>query len=98
MFGLFDWIKIGSGVIVGAALISGPVYFYGKSVGKAEVVSELKDDRIDVLKDGKKVDEEVFNSDDAALCAILGGCLSDNSEPDEPLRRVGPDRPEAGNQ
>ena len=83
MLGLFDWIKVASGVVVGAILAIGPVYFYGKSVGKTEVVSELKDDRIDILKDGKKIDEEVFNSDDAALCAILGGCeLPDNGKAD----------------
>ena len=99
MFGLLDWLKIGSGAVAGAVLAFGPVYFYGKSVGQAEVVSELKDDRIDVLKDGKKIDEEVFNSDDAALCSLLGGCeLPDDGKADGTVRRIGPDRPEAGDQ
>lgn len=75
MFGLFDWLKIGGGIVIGAALMSGPVYFYGKAVGRANVVSEMKDDRITILKDGKKIDEDVLASDDAALCGFLGGCL-----------------------
>lgn len=34
MIGLLDAIKIGAGAVLGAALITGPVYFYGKSEGK----------------------------------------------------------------
>ena len=43
MFGLLDWIKIGSGVIVGAALMSAPAYWYGKIEGKsAAAVAAVK--------------------------------------------------------
>ena len=84
MFGLLDWVKIGAGGIAGAALIAAPVFFYGKSVGKADIVAKLKDDRIAIIQDGKKIDEDVLASDDAALCGLLGGCLPDEG-PDEPL-------------
>lgn len=94
MFGLLDWIKIGSGAVVRAALVLGPAYFYGKSVGKAEVVSELKDDRIGVLKDGKKIDAEVFNRDDAPLCSFLAGASCQTTakltEPCDVLVRIDP--------
>lgn len=83
MFGLLDWIKIGSGVLVGAVFISGPVYFYGKSVGRADLVGELQEDRVNILKDGKKIDEKAYVADDASLCALLGGCeLPDDGKPD----------------
>ncbi len=34
MFGPLDWIKIGSGALVGALLVAGPVYLAGRSDGR----------------------------------------------------------------
>jgi len=98
MFGLLDWAKIGGGVILGMGLAFGPVYFYGKAVGKTELASELQADRVEILKDGKQVDEKAYAADDASLCALLGGCELPDSEPVEPVRRFGPGRPEAGDE
>lgn len=74
---MLTYLKLGIGALAGAALMAGPVYFYGKSAGRADVVAQLKDNRISILKDGKKIDENVLASDDAALCGLLGGCLPD---------------------
>jgi len=79
---MLQWLNLGIGAAVGALLMFGPVYFYGKSVGKADLVAQLQEDRARIIKDGKQVDEKVYSADDATLCVVLGGCLSDTPEPD----------------
>ena len=49
-------------------------YFFGKSSQKQSMLAAMKDSRISVLVDGKKIDEKIENSSDDELCAILGGC------------------------
>jgi len=79
---MLQWLNIGIGATLGALLMFGPVYFYGKSAGKADLVAQLQEDRARVVKDGKQVDEKVYSADDALLCGLLGGCLSNNTQPD----------------
>ena len=77
------WLNLGIGAAVGALLMFGPVYFYGKSVGKADLVAQLQEDRARIIKDGKQVDERVYTSDDSSLCLLLGGCvMPDAAKPD----------------
>lgn len=46
--------------------------------GKDSVVQKLQEDRIDLLKDGKKIDENVLSADDdGLLCLMLDNCESD---------------------
>jgi len=48
--------------------------------GKQGVLAKLQSDRVEVLKDGKAVDEKVLSADDATLtCLLLDNC------PDKPL-------------
>lgn len=49
--------------------------------GKQSVVTKLQEDKIQVLKDGKKVDENVLSADDDSLVCLL----LDNCKPDKPL-------------
>lgn len=42
--------------------------------GKTAVLERLKDDRITILKDGRRIDDEVLKADDSELCSYLGGC------------------------
>lgn len=63
------------GVVLLAAALVGGVYVKGRADGRAGVLSKLADDRITILKDGKKIDEQVLAADDDALCALLGGCV-----------------------
>ncbi|TIL36233.1 hypothetical protein [Mesorhizobium sp.] len=63
------------GVVLLAAALVGGVYVKGRADGRAGVLSHLADDRITILKDGKKIDEQVLAADDDALCALLGGCV-----------------------
>lgn len=80
---MLQWLNIGIGAIVGGLLMFGPIYFYGKSVGKADLVTQLQEDRARIIKDGKQVDERVYTSDDSSLCLLLGGCvMPDTAKPD----------------
>lgn len=43
--------------------------------GKSSIEQKLKDDRITILKDGRKIDESVFSADDSGLtCLLLDNC------------------------
>ncbi|EHK57731.1 hypothetical protein [Allomesorhizobium alhagi] len=66
------WLIAIAMLVAGGAL--GGAYLKGRADGRAVVSDKLKDDRITILKDGKKVDDEVFSADDHSLCALLGGC------------------------
>lgn len=66
---------IGAGIVV-AVLAASHAWTY--NAGKNAVLSKLQDDRVTILKDGNEIDEKVLSADDSALCAILGGCLSDD--------------------
>ncbi|RWG39431.1 MAG: hypothetical protein E5X40_14400 [Mesorhizobium sp.] len=63
------------GVVLLAAALVGGIYVKGRADGRASVLSKLADDRVTILKDGKKIDEQVLAADDDALCALLGGCV-----------------------
>lgn len=70
MFGIPFWlIKWGAGALVITAL-GWQVY----SLGRQSVLDDLKDDRIQILRDGKAIDNEVDLAGDDGLCALLGGC------------------------
>lgn len=49
-------------------------YVTGRSHGREAILAKLKDERIEILLDGKEIDDEVLTADDDALCALLGGC------------------------
>src|SRR5690606_7695502 len=74
MFGLAvgTWIRIAAvfAMIAGLAWSHTAAYRAGKST----VLTKLQNDRITILQDGRKIDEEALNADDAGLCALLGGC------------------------
>lgn len=40
MIGLFDGLKIGAGVVLGALLAYGPAYLHGKSISKSQIEAE----------------------------------------------------------
>lgn len=86
IFGALEWAKLGGAAFVGAALAYLPVVTYGKALGRAQVVQQLQEDRVTILKDGKEIDEEVYTADDVYLCQLLGGCgVSDSPRGDKPL-------------
>lgn len=76
---MLNWLNpyILGGAVLGAALLVGGSYWWGYDSGKDSVLTRLKDDRITILQDGKRIDEEILDADDDALCALLGGCVPD---------------------
>ncbi len=62
------------GAVLAAGLVIGGSYWHGYANGKEAVLQKLKDERITLLKDGQKIDDEVLNADDAELCELLGSC------------------------
>jgi hypothetical protein len=77
---LFDYLKIGGGIVIGAALAIAPAYLLGKSAAKTEVAATLQARRITILKDGQKIDEKAIQADNADLCLLLGGCVQPDSQ------------------
>lgn len=45
--------------------------------GKQSVIQRLQGDRITILQDGKRIDDEVLTADDDALLCMLIECVSD---------------------
>ena len=67
-------------IIVGGILVALAASHIGAvQYGRNMILSKLKDDRIEILKDGKRIDAEVLGADDDTLCRLLGGCLPDES-------------------
>lgn len=90
MIGLLEGLKIGAGAILGAALIVGPAYLYGKSAGKTEAAVAALEHSVKALRERSATDDEISRSDLAGLCRHLG-LLPDDER--ECLRRLA----EAGN-
>jgi hypothetical protein len=65
-------------VVIGGTLVGLTfTHLYAYNMGRQSILARLADDRISILKDGKKIDEEVLSADDDQLCRLLGGCVSD---------------------
>lgn len=78
MFGMLDWLKIGSGTVVGAVLVSGPLYLYGKHEGRSQAAVAALEKSVSDLRQRNKIDETISASDAAALCRDFG--LSDEEQ------------------
>lgn len=60
------------GLFVGATLYA---YAWGYNGGKQAILAKLQADRITVLKDGKRIDDQVLSADDDALLCLLTQCV-----------------------
>ncbi len=71
---LYIYIGLAVAVLLGAGWWSLTLY----NAGKDSVVEKLKDDKITILKEGRKIDENVLSTDDDGLtCILLDNCPSD---------------------
>lgn len=77
---MLTWLKLGVGALAGASIAFTSGYFIGRSAGKQSVLATLQSNRITILKDGKKIDEQALSADDADLCGLLGGCVVPDSK------------------
>lgn len=70
----YIYIGLAVAVLLGGSYWSITLY----NAGKNAVVEKLKDDRITILKEGRKIDENVLSTDDDGLtCILLDNCPSD---------------------
>ena len=72
MFGLRQYVYVG--IAVSALLILVGSYIKGRSDGRSSLLEKMQAERIEVIRDGKVITDEILNSSDDDLCAILGGC------------------------
>lgn len=84
-FGLLDWIKLGAGAALGAAVAAGPVYFKGRNDGKASAAVAALETTVKTLRKRGEIDAEIDIADRRALCAAMG--LPD-ADRDECVRRL----------
>ncbi len=94
MIALFDGLKIGAGVILGAALAYTPAYFQGKSAGRSEASLAALEKTVEVIQSRELTNAEITASDAASLCAHFG--LQDDDRR-ECVRRLAETNADAGN-
>lgn len=94
MFGLLDYLKIGSGALLGALIASGPLYLYGKHQGRQQAAVAALEASIKAYKDRAHENEIVEALDPVGLCVELGGLRADC---EAELRRLGEDRHQTDN-
>lgn len=52
-------------------------HYFMYNAGKQSVIQRLSSDRLEVLKDGQKVDAAVYDADDDGLVCLLIDCQPD---------------------
>jgi hypothetical protein len=67
-------LKIALGALAASGIAFFVGYGFGYSGGRKAVYDDLQANRIQILKDGKHIDEKALAADDPGLCALLGGC------------------------
>lgn len=70
---MFDFIRLGAGAIIGAAVVFTPAYLIGKSDGRASERAAILTRSVEVLRERNRVDDETKGMDARQLCAALGG-------------------------
>ncbi|MBI1620176.1 hypothetical protein [Aquamicrobium zhengzhouense] len=73
MGGLLDWLKLALGAVLGAAVISAPVYLYGKAEGRQIERAASLSRSVEALRERNATDDQVRKMDGVALCRALGG-------------------------
>lgn len=68
-FGIFDYLKIGAGIVVGAALVFYPARWIGQGEGKQMAATAALTKSVTLLRERNVVNDQVSTSDAAALCA-----------------------------
>lgn len=61
-------------IYAGLAIVTVVVLYLSYTAGKRSVVERLQSDRIEVLRDGRQIDETVFAADDLGLICLLIDC------------------------
>lgn len=76
---MFDFVKLGAGAVIGAAVAFTPAYLIGKSDGRASERAVILTRSVEVLRERNATDEKVRNMSPTDLCRSLGGVFEDGS-------------------
>lgn len=89
MFGLgiLDCLKIGAGLVLGAALAFYPARWIGQGEGKQMAATAALSKSVTLLRERNVVNDQVSTADASSLCADFG--LSDDDQA-ECVRRLQP--------
>ncbi len=79
MIGLLDALKVGAGAILGAALVFGPAYLYGKSAGRAETIAAASAEAINRIQELEKNNASFRTLPSHDRCLVL---MRDSGLPD----------------
>ncbi len=92
--GLFDYLKLGAGMALGAALAFYPAILIGRSEGRQQAATAAISKSVEILRARNQINDEVSSSDASALCAALGLSIDEQAEC---VRRLGEATAEPGN-
>ncbi|NTF43059.1 hypothetical protein [Rhizobium rhizogenes] len=79
-FGIFDYLKIGVGIVVGAALVFYPARWIGQGEGKQMAATAALSKSVKLLRERNVVNDQVSTADAASLCSDLGLSDADAAE------------------
>ncbi len=79
-FGIFDYIKVGAGLVIGAALVFYPARWIGQGEGKQMAATAALTKSVTLLRDRNVTNDQVSSADAATLCADFGLSDSDAAE------------------
>jgi hypothetical protein len=71
IFRALDYIKIGAGIALGAALSAVPVYFYGKSIQRSETRAEAALDALDRIQTMEENNASFSKLSDRGRCIVF---------------------------
>lgn len=71
---MLTYLKMGLGALIVFPVALGIGFIFGVKHQKSVVAAQVAEAKITILKDGKRVDDKVFDADDTTLCTLLGGC------------------------
>lgn len=82
---MLNYLNLGVGGVLGALVVTVPVYLYGKAEGRRQVAIEALEVTVEVLTKRREINNEINSADASDLCSYLG--LSD-SDIEECVRRL----------
>lgn len=82
---MLNYLNLGVGGVLGALVVTVPVYLYGKAEGRRQVAIEALEVTVEVLTKRREINNEINSADATDLCSYLG--LSD-SDVEECVRRL----------
>ncbi|WP_052034279.1 hypothetical protein [Rhizobium sp. AP16] len=79
-FGIFDYLKIGIGLVLGAAIVFYPARWIGQGEGKQMAAAAALSKSVTLLRERNVVNDQVSTAAAPSLCSDLGLSDADTAE------------------